>query len=159
MEPASKTTSKSNNGTPETVQDSPMFKTLQIRFNEYRELVAAHEQANSHYDVRPHTQTDERRALWKGDMEEAQKAASYGAQYGEKIVRCTVDLSNRDESKVQLLTPARGEKLSGAGLMALDMHQRSVEALAGGEATWGEQALMYLDRFEGITAVCAALCL
>lgn len=91
-------------------------------------------------------------------MDEAQKAAGYGAQYGEKIVRCTVDLSTREEGKIEMLTP-RGETLSGAGQMALDMHQRSIEALGEGETTWGEEALMYLRKFEGITAACAALCL
>lgn len=92
-------------------------------------------------------------------MEAAHKVADYGAQYGEKIVRCTVDLSSRDESKIQLLTPPPGEKLSDAGQMALDMHQRSIEALGEGEPTWGEDALMYLDKFESMTAACAALCL
>lgn len=86
-------------------------------------------------------------------MEQARKAVVYGAQYGEKVIQCMVDMSGNDETKIQLLNPPQ-HKLSGPGQMALDMHQRSIERLAMGDSTWGDEVFNYLDKFAGIAALC-----
>lgn len=86
-------------------------------------------------------------------MEQARKAVVYGAQYGEKVIQCKVDMSGNEETKIQLLTPPQNE-LSGPGQMALDMHQRSIESLATGDSTWGDEVLKCLDKFAGIATLC-----
>lgn len=86
-------------------------------------------------------------------MEQTQKAVVYGAQYGEKVIQCNIDMSSSDENKAHLIAPS-GSILNGPGQMALDMHQRSIEKLMKGEPTWGAEALKYLDKFVSIAAVC-----
>lgn len=130
-----------------------MFKAGQEVFKNCRDLVAVHEQANSKASAQGKTHVSERRTLWKADTEQARKAVVYGAQYGERIIQCKVDMSGNDETKIQLLTPPQIE-LSGPGQMALDMHQRSIETLAMGDSTWGDEVVKYLDKFAGIAALC-----
>lgn len=152
IDPVSEYISKPKKGAVKTNEDSPLFKASQDIFKACRDLVAVHEQANGKVATQVKTQTSERRTLWKADMEQAQKVVGYGAQYGEKVVRCHIDLSSRDEDKMQPLTPPK-DALSGPGQMALDMHQRSIETLLKGKSTWGEQSLLYMDKFVGIAGV------
>lgn len=146
-------TSKSKKASPETRRSSSLFNAGQELLKNCRDLVAIHEQANSKASAQGKTHVNERRTLWKTDVEQARKAVVYGAQYGEKVIQCEVDMSGKDETKMQLLIPPPNE-LSGPGQMALDMHQRSIEALATGDSTWGDEVLNYLDKFAGIAALC-----
>lgn len=133
-----------------------MLKAGQELFKKCRILVAVHEHANSKVSAQANIHTNERRALWKADMEQAQKAVVYGAQYSDKLIQCNVDMSSNDENKIQLLTPPP-DVLNGPGQMALDMHQTSTKKLTKGASTWGQEALKYVDKFAGIAAVCELL--
>lgn len=130
-----------------------MFKAGQELFKKCRDLVAVHEQANNKASAQGNTHTSERRILWKADLEQVQKALMYAAQYSEKVIQCNVDMSSNGETKTRLLSPPR-DVLNGPGQMALDMHQRSIEKLARGGPTWGEEALKYIDKFAGLAAMC-----
>ncbi|CAN8104033.1 unnamed protein product [Discula destructiva] len=155
LDPAAESTVKATTCSPKTAQDSPLFKAGQAFFKKCRDLVAVHEQVNDEVTTtQAATGSSERHALWKADMEQAQQVVRYGAQYGEKVVQCSIDMSSHDEEKMQLLNPSADALINGPGQIALDMYQRSVEKLANGESTWGEEALLYLDKFVGIAAVC-----
>lgn len=147
------TTFNSQKASPKTRQSSSLFDAGQELLKSCRDLVAIHEQANSKALAQGKNHVNERRTLWKADVEQALKVVVYGAQYGEKVIQCKVDMSGKDETKMQLLTPPPKE-LSGPGQMALDMHERSIQALATGDSTWGDEVLKYLDKFAGIAALC-----
>ncbi|KAJ4422866.1 hypothetical protein N0V82_002523 [Gnomoniopsis sp. IMI 355080] len=148
-----KSNSNSKEGLPKARQDLPLFKAGQDLLNKSRDLVAVHEKANSKASALGNAHTNERRTLWKADMEQAQKAVLYSAQYGEKAIRCNVDMSSNEDTKTQLLSPP-WQVLNSPGQMALDMHQRSIDKLARGEATWADETLKYMGKFAGIAAIC-----
>lgn len=158
VEPLAESGSKSARSFPKAAKDSPLFKAGQSLFEKYHELVTAHEETNSNPAMQVSTQTNDRRKVWEADIAQAEKVVAYAAQYGEKVVRCAIEMSSRDEHKMQLLTPPR-HGLNGPGQMAMHIHQRSIDTLVKGESTWGEEALMCMEKFESLAAGCAALSL
>lgn len=153
IEAATTSTPISEDGSPKTRQDSSLFKAGQELFSRCRDLVAVHEQANGKASAQANLHTNEMCTLWKADMEQARKAVMYSAQYGEKIIRCHVDMANDENTKIKSLTPPRNV-LDGPGQMAIDMHQKSIEKLTRGQSTWGGEALEFMDKFAGIAVIC-----
>ncbi|KAF3766281.1 hypothetical protein M406DRAFT_68640 [Cryphonectria parasitica EP155] len=133
-------------------KDESLAKSSREILQTCRDLVAAHEQANVRTVAQGNMQLKEMRAIWSEDVSQAEKVLLYGAQYGERIIEHNVDLLANVEERSHLLTPP-WDALKGPGQIALDMHLKSAEKLMKGSPTWGEQAVICVDKLMDIIAL------
>lgn len=125
--------------------ENPLFKAGQHIFQTCRELVAAHERANSKAS-QDNTKLSLPREQWKDDIASVQELLLYGRQHGENLVDCLIVPSRSNEEKSRLLTPDTQE-LSETGTMAVNMYRKSTGAINGGGPTWGELAKSHAGAF------------
>lgn len=127
--------------------EHPLFKVGQHIFQNCRELVAAHERANSEAP-QDNTKLSLPREQWKEDVAIVNELLLYGLQHGENLVDCLIIPSRSNEEKSRLLTPdTRG--LSETGTMAVNMYRKSTGAINGNGngPTWGELAKSHAGAF------------
>ncbi|KAI7779695.1 hypothetical protein LA080_000463 [Diaporthe eres] len=122
-----------------------LFKAGQHIFQTCRELVAAHERANSKAS-QDNTKLSLPREQWKEDIASLQELLLYGRQHGENLVDCLIIPSRSDEEKSRLLTPDTQE-LSETGTLAVNMYRKSTGAISGSGPTWGELAKSHAGAF------------
>ncbi|KAG6360331.1 hypothetical protein INS49_011388 [Diaporthe citri] len=125
--------------------EHPLFKAGQHIFQTCRELVAAHERANSKAS-QDKTKLNLPREQWKEDIASVQELLLYGRQHGENLVDCVIIPSGSNEEKSRLLTPDT-KGLSETGTMAVNMYRKSTGAINGSGPTWGELAKSHAGAF------------
>lgn len=126
-------------------EENPLFKAGQQIFQNCRELVAAHERANSKRS-QSNTKLSLPREQWKEDIASVQELLVYGRQHGENLVDCLIVPSSGNEEKSRLLTPDT-KGLSETGTMAVSMYRKSTGAINGSGSTWGELAKTQVGAF------------
>lgn len=124
--------------------EHPLFKAGQQIFQNCRELVAVHEQANSRVS-QDNTKLSLPRELWKEDIASVQELLVYGRQHGENLVDCLTVPRSSDE-KTRLLTPDT-KGLSETGTMAVNMYRKSTGVINRSGTTWGERAKSHVGAF------------
>lgn len=140
----------SSNGKPQAQAQSsrgqhPLFKAGQHIFQDCRDLVAAHERANSKAS-QDNPKLGLPREQWKKDITSVQELLLFGRQHGENLVDCLIVPSTGNEEKSRLLTPDT-EGLSETGTMAVNMYRKSTSAINGNGRTWGELAKSQVGAF------------
>ncbi|KAG8160462.1 hypothetical protein KVR01_009998 [Diaporthe batatas] len=126
-------------------EENPLYKAGQHIFQNCRELVAAHEQANSHAPQN-NTRLSLLREQWKEDITSVRELLLYGRQHGENLVDCLIVPSSAKEEKSRLLTPDT-KGLSETGTMAVSMFRKSTGAINESGTTWGELAKSQVGAF------------
>lgn len=142
-----KTSSKARSQPQTSVSraEHPLFKAGQQIFQNCRELIAVHEQANSKAS-QDNAKLNLPREQWKEDIANVQEVLLYGRQHGENLVDCLIVPSSGDEEKTRLLTPDT-KGLSETGTMAVNMYRKSTGTINSSGTTWGERAKSHVGAF------------
>ncbi|POS78457.1 hypothetical protein DHEL01_v203159 [Diaporthe helianthi] len=134
-------------------EESPLFRAGRHIFQNCRELIAAHDRANS-YAPKNDTRLSLPREQWEKDITSVQELLLYGRQHGENLVDCLIIPSSANEEKSRLLTPDT-KGLSETGNMAVSMFRKSTGTITGNGTTWGELAKSQVGAFGKVLDVLA----